>query len=288
MGHHRADHRGSRRRPSVIATPDGAVAGKRRAATGTRRSASRGHLFRGLPSAPILLGVAALAVSAGGAVTAANTDLVSATPPRAAQANALHGASDEARVSLLEAREAAVSRDSRRDALADAADQKLVQQAEEQVKQRNAALAQFAKQAEAQAAKIALNQWTLPMEGYHLTARFGQSSSLWASVHTGLDFAAPSGTPIRAIANGVVTSTGYEGAYGNKTVLTLDDGTELWFCHQTSFAVGEGDVVRAGQLIGYVGSTGNVTGPHLHLEVRPGAGDPVDPYEALRVHGLQP
>ncbi|MET0789595.1 MAG: M23 family metallopeptidase [Cellulomonas sp.] len=235
-----------------------------------------------------MLGVAALAVSAGGALTATSTDLVSATPAHVTQANAWGGASDEATVSVLEAREAAVSRDSRRDALADAADRKLVQQAEEQVKQRNAALAQFAKQAEAQAAKIALNQWTLPLDGYHLTATFGQSSSLWASVHTGLDFAAPSGTPLHAIANGVVTSVGYDGAYGNKTVVTLDDGTELWFCHQTSFAVNQGDVVRAGQLLGYVGSTGNVTGPHLHLEVRPGGGDPVDPYEALRVHGLTP
>jgi murein DD-endopeptidase MepM/ murein hydrolase activator NlpD len=288
MSNHRADHRGPRRRPSVIATPDPVVPGKRRAATGSRRSARRGPLFRGLPSAPILLGVAALAVSAGGAVTAAHPGLASATPAQVTQANALSGASDEARVSLLEAREAAVSRDSRRDALADAADEKLVQQAEEQVKQRNAALAQFAKQAEAQAAKIALNQWTLPLSGYHLTATFGQSSSLWSTVHTGLDFAAPSGTPLHAIANGVVTSAGYDGAYGNKTVVTLDDGTELWYCHQTSFTVGEGDVVRAGDLIGYVGSTGNVTGPHLHLEVRPGAGDPVDPYEALRVHGLTP
>ena len=254
---------------------------------GTRRSATRGPLFRGLPSLPIVLGVAALAVSAGGALTAASTDLVSATPSRVTQANAWGGASDEATVSVLEAREAAVSRDSRRDALADAADRKLVQQAEEQVKQRNAALAQFAKRAEAQAAKIALNQWVLPLAGYRLTAEFGDYG-LWANYHTGLDFAAPSGTPLVATANGVITSAGYDGAYGNKTVLTLDDGTELWYCHQTSMSVSEGDVVRAGQVIGSVGATGNVTGPHLHLEVRPGGGDPVDPYEALRVHGLTP
>jgi murein DD-endopeptidase MepM/ murein hydrolase activator NlpD len=287
MGNHRADRRGPGRRSSEIATPDAGVVGKRRATTGTRRSSTRGPLFRGLPSLPIVLGVAALAVSAGGALTAASTDLVSATPSHVTQANAWGGASDEATVSVLEAREAAVSRDSRRDALADAADRKLVQQAEEQVKQRNAALAQFAKQAEAQAAKIALNQWTLPMKSYRLTAEFGDYG-LWANYHTGLDFAAPNGTPLYAIANGVVTSAGYDGAYGNKTVVTLDDGTELWFCHQTSFAVNEGDVVRAGQLLGYVGSTGNVTGPHLHLEVRPGGGDPVDPYEALRVHGRNP
>ena len=81
---------------------------------------------------------------------------------------------------------------------------------------------------------------------------------------------------------------GYDGSYGNKTVITLDDGTELWFCHQSAFAVEDGDVVRAGEVIGYVGSTGNTTGSHLHLEVRPGAGDPVDPYAAMLVHGLQP
>jgi murein DD-endopeptidase MepM/ murein hydrolase activator NlpD len=289
MGNHRADRRGPSRRPSRFPTPEAAVVGKRRATAGARRSATRGSLFRGLPSVPILVGAAALAVSAGGAVAATSADLASATssPVRVTQASALSGVSDEARVSLLEAREAAVSRDSRRDALADAADHELVRQAEEQVRQRNAALAQFAKQAEAQAAKIALNQWVLPIEGYRLTAEFGDYG-LWANYHTGLDFAAPNGTPLLAMANGVITSVGYDGAYGNKTVITLDDGTELWYCHQTSMTVSEGDVVRPGQVIGSVGSTGNVTGPHLHLEVRPGAGDPVDPYEALRVHGLQP
>ncbi|MFA6576044.1 MAG: M23 family metallopeptidase, partial [Nocardioides sp.] len=57
------------------------------------------------------------------------------------------------------------------------------------------------------------------------------------------------------------------------------------FCHQTTMAVSEGEVVRAGETIGTVGTTGNVTGSHLHLEVRPGGGDPVDPYQAFLVHG---
>ena len=101
-------------------------------------------------------------------------------------------------------------------------------------------------------------------------------------------FAAPTGTPLMAIANGVVTSVGYEGAYGNQTILTLEDGTEIWYNHQTSYDVSVGDNVVAGQVIGTVGSTGNVTGPHLHLEVRPGGGDPVDPYAALVVNGVNP
>jgi len=289
MGNHRADRRGPSRGPSETPIPVSSTGGKRRAAKpAARRAASRGPLFRGLPSAPILVGVAALAVSAGGAVTAATPGLVGSEQGRFSQASALTGASDVDKVSLLEQRSAAISRDSRRDALADAADDDLVAQAEQQAEQHNAALAKLAKQAETQAAKIALNQWVLPVDSYHLTATFGQCSALWSQCHTGLDFAAPSGTPIHAVANGVVTSVGYDGSYGNKTVITLDDGTELWFCHQTSYVVNVGDTVQAGQLIGYIGATGNVTGPHLHLEVRPGAGDPVDPYQALIVHGLQP
>jgi murein DD-endopeptidase MepM/ murein hydrolase activator NlpD len=90
------------------------------------------------------------------------------------------------------------------------------------------------------------------------------------------------------MAGGTVTEVGYDGSYGNKVVVTLDDGTELWFCHMSGFATSTGDVVRAGDVIGYLGNTGNTTGPHLHLEVRPGAGDPVDPYDAMIVHGLNP
>ena len=130
--------------------------------------------------------------------------------------------------------------------------------------------------------------WVLPVRGYHLTGRFGQVSGLWAHFHTGLDFAAPSGTDIRSIAPGVVLSTGYEGAYGNRTEIRLLDGTVLWYCHQTSYVVHPGEHVRAGELIGHVGSTGNTTGPHLHLEVHPHGGDPIDPEKWLPEHHLHP
>lgn len=128
--------------------------------------------------------------------------------------------------------------------------------------------------------------WVLPVAGYHLTGRFGASSGLWASTHTGLDFAAPEGVEIRSIGPGVVTEASYDGAFGNKTVVRLDDGTVLWYCHQSEFGVEAGQRVAPGDLIGYVGSTGNVTGPHLHLEVHPGNGDPVDPEAWLPEHGL--
>ncbi len=237
---------------------------------------------------PVLLGVAALSVAAGGAVTAAEPDLLElGSSERVAHASALTGASEVASTNLLKDRTAAVSRDSRRDAMEDAASEELVAAAEAQAEQRNAALAQFAKQAEAQAKKIALNQWVLPLDNYSISAEFGDWG-LWASYHTGLDFNGSEGDPIKSIANGDVTDVGYDGSYGNKTVVTLDDGTELWYCHQSAYAVNEGDEVRAGEVIGYVGSTGNSTGSHLHVEVRPGGGDPVDPYEAFIVHGVTP
>ena len=159
-----------------------------------------------------------------------------------------------------------------------------------QAREENAALAELAASAEKAAAKIALNAWQLPIASgvYELTATFGQCSGLWSHCHTGLDFAAPDGTPIKALANGVVKETGWAGAYGNRTVITLDDGTDLWYCHQSQFAVKKGQPVVGGQTIGFVGSTGNSTGPHLHLEVRPGGGDAVDPERALAVRGTAP
>jgi murein DD-endopeptidase MepM/ murein hydrolase activator NlpD len=127
--------------------------------------------------------------------------------------------------------------------------------------------------------------WQPPVSGYRITGQFGDIG-YWSSAHTGLDFAVGSGTPIRAVASGVVTEAAYDGSYGNKTVITLEDGTEIWYCHQEAFAVGVGQQVEAGEVIGTVGMTGNTTGPHLHLEVRPGGGDPVDPAVVMAAHRL--
>jgi murein DD-endopeptidase MepM/ murein hydrolase activator NlpD len=254
----------------------------------------RKTLIPGIPS-PTLVGIAALAFAAAGAVTVSSPDsgsqLASGNIQKlSGQASVLSGASTIGSSNSLSGRARAVSRDSQREAMQDAADQDLQAAAEKQAKERNAALAALAASAEKQATLIAKNAWQLPVDAgvYHLTSRFGECSGLWSHCHTGLDFAAPSGTPIHAIAGGVVTSVGYDGSYGNKTVVTLEDGTELWYCHQTSYAVTTGDNVTAGQVIGSVGSTGNVTGPHVHIEVRPGAGDPVDPYAAMLAHGLNP
>ncbi|MFD8599976.1 M23 family metallopeptidase [Kitasatospora sp. NPDC059646] len=128
---------------------------------------------------------------------------------------------------------------------------------------------------------------TLPVAGYQLTAHFAQSGAHWAHLHTGLDFAARTGTPVVAVAGGTVTSAGWSGPYGYRVIQTLPDGTELWYCHLSRIATAAGPVAP-GTLLGAVGATGNVTGPHLHLEVRPGGGAPVDPLPWLQQLGLQP
>ncbi|MFK4105020.1 M23 family metallopeptidase [Streptomyces sp. NPDC019531] len=144
----------------------------------------------------------------------------------------------------------------------------------------------------AEAARLAelAKQFTLPTSSYTITSTFGQAGSLWSSgYHTGLDFAAPTGTLIKAIHSGTITEAGWAGSYGYRTILTLDDGTELWFCHQSSISVSVGQKVSTGDVIGRVGATGNVTGAHLHLEVHPGgAADGIDPMAWLRGKGLNP
>jgi murein DD-endopeptidase MepM/ murein hydrolase activator NlpD len=112
--------------------------------------------------------------------------------------------------------------------------------------------------------------------GYHLTARFGDSSSRWGSGrHTGLDFACSVGTPVHAVADGVVVSAAYSGAYGNRIEIRHADGTVTTYNHLSHIEV-HGGSVKAGRVIGLVGSTGNTTGAHLHFEVMQG-GSYVDP-----------
>jgi murein DD-endopeptidase MepM/ murein hydrolase activator NlpD len=147
-----------------------------------------------------------------------------------------------------------------------------------------------AKKAEAERLAELAKQYTLPTSSYTITSTFGQAGSLWSSgYHTGLDFAAPTGTLIKAVHSGTITEAGWAGSYGYRTILTLDDGTELWFCHQSSISVSVGQKVGTGDVIGRVGATGNVTGAHLHLEVHPnGSADGIDPAAWLRGKGLNP
>jgi murein DD-endopeptidase MepM/ murein hydrolase activator NlpD len=128
----------------------------------------------------------------------------------------------------------------------------------------------------------------LPMASYDISAGFGLTGPLWEAEHGGQDFSAGAGEPLVAVADGVVTEVAYAGPYGLRTVLELPDGTEVWYCHQTDATVAVGQQVEVADVIGSVGSTGNSTGPHLHLEVRPAGGSPVDPMDWLRAAGLTP
>jgi murein DD-endopeptidase MepM/ murein hydrolase activator NlpD len=103
----------------------------------------------------------------------------------------------------------------------------------------------------------------------------------WGRMHTGIDFPAPAGTPIGAAGRGVVKFAGWNtGGYGNLVVVTHRLGFETWYAHQSRIAVSAGQAVTGGSRIGYVGSTGHSTGPHLHFEVRLN-GTPIDPAPRL-------
>ena len=103
-----------------------------------------------------------------------------------------------------------------------------------------------------------------PVNG-RLTSPFGPR---WGRMHQGQDIGAPMGTPIKAAKGGMVIKAGGGGGYGNLTMIDHGGGIVTAYAHQSRFAVGEGVQVQTGQVVGYVGSTGNSTGPHVHFEVR--------------------
>jgi murein DD-endopeptidase MepM/ murein hydrolase activator NlpD len=143
------------------------------------------------------------------------------------------------------------------------------------------------KKAEAERLAKLAKSFSLPLSSYTITSTYGQSGSLWSSGrHTGLDFAAPSGTPLKAVGSGTVKSAGWSGSYGYRVVLELNDGTEVWYAHMSSMNVGAGQKVSTGQMIGRVGATGKVTGAHLHMEVHTAGGSALDPAAWLRSKGL--
>jgi len=106
-----------------------------------------------------------------------------------------------------------------------------------------------------------------PVSG-SITSRFGVVSSIRSGAHTGTDIAAPTGTPIKAVANGTVTFAEKSGPYGNLIKITHENGVETWYGHCSKLYATVGQKVEAGDIIAAVGSTGNSTGPHLHLEIR--------------------
>ncbi|MBV2356310.1 transglycosylase family protein [Streptomyces sp. J2-1] len=119
--------------------------------------------------------------------------------------------------------------------------------------------------------------------GYHA------SGSHWSKgYHTGVDFLVPTGTSVRAAGAGEVVSAGWGGSYGYQVVIRHADGRYTQYAHLSAIAVRAGQGVAEGQRIGRSGATGNVTGPHLHFEVRtgPAFGSDIDPLAYLRAGGV--
>ena len=108
---------------------------------------------------------------------------------------------------------------------------------------------------------------TVPVQGV-VTSRFAAIESVRYGAHTGLDIGAASGSKIYAVADGVVKYAGSMGSYGNLVIVSHQNGVETYYAHCSRILVSVGQQVSSGDNIALVGSTGNSTGPHLHLEVR--------------------
>lgn len=113
--------------------------------------------------------------------------------------------------------------------------------------------------------------------GCRVTSEYGYR---WGRLHAGIDMAAPIGTPIRAAKSGVVIQSGSMGGYGYAIVIDHGGGFTTLYAHQSRLVARDGQSVRQGELIGYVGNTGNSTGPHLHFETRVN-GSPQNPRRYL-------
>jgi murein DD-endopeptidase MepM/ murein hydrolase activator NlpD len=135
------------------------------------------------------------------------------------------------------------------------------------------------------------SDWVLPVhKPYKLTAGFGKAGDRWSHDHSGQDFAVNTGTEVDTVHTGTVVKAGWGGAYGNRIVIEHAPGQYSEYAHLSKIDVSVGQHVNTGQEIGLSGATGNVTGPHLHFEIRttPNYGSGIDPMPFLQAHGLNP
>ncbi|MFJ4275467.1 M23 family metallopeptidase [Streptomyces coelicoflavus] len=143
------------------------------------------------------------------------------------------------------------------------------------------------------ATKKKVASWVDPVKKYALSASFAQNGGMWASKHSGQDFAVPVGTNVVAAHGGTVVKAGGNGAgdgpaYGNAIVIKHGNGTYSQYAHLSKVNVKIGQVVKTGQSIAKSGNTGNSSGPHLHFEIRTTAnyGSAVDPVAFLKSKGV--
>lgn len=164
--------------------------------------------------------------------------------------------------------------------------QKRAEEQKRRAEQKRKAQAEAKRKAEAATAK----KFASPVNGYSPTTSYRASGGSWASgYHTGVDFAVPTGTSVRAVTSGTVVSAGWAGSYGYQVVVRHHDGRFSQYAHLSAISVRGGQKVNSGQALGRSGNTGNSSGPHLHFEVRtgPGYGSDVDPLAYLRGNGVR-
>lgn len=125
--------------------------------------------------------------------------------------------------------------------------------------------------------------WVKPLANYAITSTFGYR---WGKLHPADDLAVPVGTPVRALSSGVVILAQWSGGYGNKIEIRYWDGTVSWYAHNSKLKVKAGDTVAPGQIVALSGDTGHSTGPHVHVEIHPNGGDPVNPMGWFKAHGI--
>ncbi|NUT06949.1 MAG: M23 family metallopeptidase [Hamadaea sp.] len=133
-------------------------------------------------------------------------------------------------------------------------------------------------------AKKAAAAWVSPIPGAQVTSCYGQR---WGVLHAGIDFAAAENTPEHAVGAGTVVAAGwvYSG-YGISVLIDHGNGTYTHYAHMNKTTVKAGQKVTPGQVIGYEGSTGDSTGPHLHFEVWKGMWGQINPAPWLKAHGI--
>ena len=248
--------------------------------TGRHRVSGRSaRLPRALSSSFVLptLAAAALVVTATGASVAESPPALTLdfTKQEAAVARS-EEAAEEATASDLATRRQAF-------AMQSAA---LQGRAESQLRAaRNAARKAAAEKAARAKAEREGKRWVGALQSGRLTSDFGPR---WGKNHDGLDIGAPSGTPLYAMSRGTVVRSFLHPTFGNKIEIKYWDGSVSWYAHMSARLVRAGDAVMPGDIVGRVGSTGNSTGPHLHLEIHPAAGvdNPKNPAPWLRSRGV--
>ncbi|CCH86826.1 Peptidase [Modestobacter italicus] len=227
---------------------------------------------------PALYLAAAMIGAAGIAGTAVATD----SSPAVAQADEPVSVAEE--LGMVQAEQPAAS--------AQDATARLQQMVASRAEREDAEAAAARVQADADAAAVAAAaeaarpKAVLPVQGARLSSGFGYR---WGTLHAGIDFAAPLGTPEYAVMDGVVVRAGAASGFGLAVYVQHENGDVTVYGHMQEILVAEGQVVRAGDPIALLGNEGQSTGPHLHVEVRLGGidGQKVDPLPWLRERGVQ-